>query len=114
MISSSTLYKLSKSDKIIQLLKDHYNLCDWDKVTEEDFYTCISTEIPETVMEDGKRIVQVNYWHGDATLEFKDTEDDSENWCAISFTVTDMENNYQQLKLFFNGEKEDKEQAQEA
>ena len=59
MISSSTLYKLSKSDKIIQLLKDHYNLCDWDKVTEEDFYTCISTEIPETVMEDGKRIVQV-------------------------------------------------------
>lgn len=33
MIGSVLLDKLSKSDKIIQLLKDHYNLCDWDKVT---------------------------------------------------------------------------------
>lgn len=114
MISSVLLDKLSKSDKIIQLLKDHYNLCDWDKVTEEYFYTCISTEIPETVMEDGKRIVQVNYWHGDATLEFQDTEDESENWCTISFTVNDIENIYNQLKLVLNGEKEDKEQTQEA
>ena len=114
MISSSTLDKLSKSDKIIRLLKDHYNLCDWDKVTDEDFYTCISTEIPETVIEDGKRIVQVNYWHGDATLEFQDTEGESENWCAITFTVNDIEDIYNQLMLVFNGEKEDKEQEQEA
>lgn len=114
MISSVLLDKLSKSDKIIQLLKDHYNLCDWDKVTKEDFYTCISTEIPETVMEDGKRIVQVNYWHGDATLEFQDTEYESENWCAITFTVNDIEDIYNQLKLVLNDEKEDKEQAQEA
>ena len=112
MISSSILYKLSESDKIIHLLKDHYNLCDWDKVKLKDFDTCIVTEIPETVMEDGKRIVQVNYWHGDATLEFQDTEDESENWCA--FTVNDIENIYNQLMLVFNGEKEDKEQAQEA
>lgn len=114
MISSVLLDKLSKSDKIIQLLKDHYNLCDWDKVTDEDFYTCISTEIPETVIEDGKRIVQVNYWHGDATLEFQDTEGESENWCAITFTVNDIEDIYNQLKLVLNDEKEDKEQAQEA
>ena len=114
MISSVLLDKLSKSDKIIHLLKDHYNLCDWDKVTEEDFYTCISIEIPETVIEDGKRIVKVNYWHGDATLEFQDTEDESENWCAITFTVNDIEYIYNQLKLVLNDEKEDKEQAQEA
>ena len=111
MISSSTLDKLPKINKIIYLLKDHYNLCDWDKVTKEDFYTCISTEIPETVMEDGKRIVQVNYWHGDAILEFQDTKDESESFFA--FTVNDIENLYNQLKLVFNGEKEDKEQAQE-
>lgn len=114
MISSVLLDKLSKSDKIIHLLKDHYNLCDWDKVTEEDFYTCISIEIPETVIEDGKRIVKVNYWHGDATLEFQDTEDEGENWCAITFTVNDIEYIYNQLKLVLNDEKEDKEQAQEA
>lgn len=114
MISSVLLDKLSKIDKIIQLFKDHYNLCDWDNVTEEDFYTCISTEIPETVMEDGKHITKVNYWHGDATLEFQDTEDESENWCTFVFTVNDIESIYQQLKLVFNGEKEDKEQAQEA
>lgn len=114
MISSSTLDKLSKSDKIIRLLKDHYNLCDWDNVTDEDFYTCISTEIPETVMEDGTHITQVNYWHGDATLEFQDTEYESENWCAITFTVNDIEDIYNQLKLVLNDEKEDKEQAQEA
>ena len=114
MISSVLLDKLSKSDKIIHLLKDHYNLCDWDKVTVEDFYTCISIEIPETVIEDCKRIVKLNYWHGDATLEFQDTEDESENWCAITFTVNDIEYIYNQLKLVFNGEKEDKEQAQEA
>ena len=114
MISSVLLDKLSKSDKIIHLLKDHYNLCDWDKVTEEDFYTCISIEIPETVIEDGKRIVKVNYWHGDATLEFQDTEDESENLCSITFTVNDIEYIYNQLKLVLNDEKEDKEQAQEA
>lgn len=114
MISSSTLDKLSESDKIIHLLKDHYNLCDWDKVKLKDFDTCIVTEIPETVMEDGTHITQVNYWHGDATLEFQDTEGESENWCAITFTVNDIEDIYNQLKLVFNGEKEDKEQAQEA
>ena len=114
MISSVLLDKLSKSDKIIHLLKDHYNLCDWDKVKLKDFNTCIVTEIPETVMEDGTHITQVNYWHGDATLEFQDTEDESENWCAITFTVNDIEYIYNQLKLVFNGEKEDKEQAQEA
>lgn len=65
-------------------------------------------------MEDGKRIVQVNYWHGDATLEFQDTEYESENWCAITFTVNDIVNIYNQLKLVLNDEKEDKEQAQEA
>lgn len=114
MISSSTLDKLPKINKIIYLLKDHYNLCDWDKVTKEDFYTCISTEIPETVMEDGKHITQVNYWHGDATLIFQDTADESRNWCASAFSVNDIENIYQQLKLVLNDEKEDKEQAQEA
>lgn len=114
MISSSTLDKLLESDKIIHLLKDHYNLCDWDKVKLKDFDTCIVTEIPETVMEDGTHITQVNYWHGDATLEFQDTEGESENWCAITFTVNDIEDIYNQLKLVFNGEKEDKEQAQEA
>lgn len=114
MISSVLLDKLSKSDKIIHLLKDHYNLCDWDKVKLKDFDTCIVTEIPETVMEDGTHITQVNYWHGDATLEFQDTEGESENWCAITFTVNDIEDIYNQLKLVFNGEKEDKEQAQEA
>lgn len=114
MISSVLLDKLSKSDKIIHLLKDHYNLCDWDKVKLKDFDTCIVTEIPETVMEDGTHITQVNYWHGDATLEFQDTEGESENWCAITFTVNDIENIYNQLMLVFNGEKEDKEQAQEA
>lgn len=114
MISSSTLDKLSESDKIIHLLKDHYNLCDWDKVKLKDFDTCIVTEIPETVMEDGTHITQVNYWHGDATLEFQDTEGESENWCAITFTVNDIEDIYNQLMLVFNGEKEDKEQAQEA
>ena len=114
MISSSTLDKLSKSDKIIRLLKDHYNLCDWDKVTDEDFYTCISTEIPETVIEDGKRIVQVNYWHGDATLEFQDTEGEGGNWGAITCTVNDIKDIYKQLMLVFDGEKADKEQAQEA
>lgn len=114
MISSSTLDKLSESDKIIHLLKDHYNLCDWDKVKLKDFDTCIVTEIPETVMDDGTHITQVNYWHGDATLEFQDTEGESENWCAITFTVNDIEDIYNQLKLVFNGEKEDKEQAQEA
>ena len=114
MISSVLLDKLSKSDKIIHLLKDHYNLCDWDKVKLKDFNTCIVTEIPETVMEDGTHITQVNYWHGDATLEFQDTEGESENWCAITFTVNDIENIYNQLMLVFNGEKEDKEQAQEA
>ena len=113
MISSSTLDKLSESDKIIHLLKDHYNLCDWDKVKLKDFDTCIVTEIPETVMEDGTHITQVNYWHGDATLEFQDTEGESENWCAITFTVNDIEDIYNQLMLVFNGEKEDKEQAQE-
>lgn len=114
MISSVLLDKLSKSDKIIHLLKDHYNLCDWDKVKLKDFDTCIVTEIPETVMEDGTHITQVNYWHGDATLEFQDTEGESENWCAITFTVNDIEDIYNQLMLVFNGEKEDKEQAQEA
>lgn len=114
MISSSTLDKLSESDKIIHLLKDHYNLCDWDKVKLKDFDTCIVTEIPETVMEDGTHITQVNYWHGDATLEFQDTEGESENWCAITFTVNDIEDIYNQLKLILNDEKEDKEQAQEA
>lgn len=114
MISSSTLDKLSESDKIIHLLKDHYNLCDWDKVKLKDFDTCIVTEIPETVMEDGTHITQVNYWHGDATLEFQDTEGESENWCAITFTVNDIEDIYNQLKLVLNDEKEDKEQAQEA
>ena len=114
MISSSTLDKLSESDKIIHLLKDHYNLCDWDKVKLKDFATCIVTEIPETVMEDGTHITQVNYWHGDATLEFQDTEGESENWCAITFTVNDIEDIYNQLKLVLNDEKEDKEQAQEA
>lgn len=62
-------------------------------------------------MEDGTHITQVNYWHGDATLEFQDTEYESENWCAITFTVNDIEDIYNQLKLVFNGEKEDKEQA---
>ena len=114
MISSSTLDKLSESDKIIHLLKDHYNLCDWDKVKLKDFDTCIVTEIPETVMEDGTHITQVNYWHGDATLEFQDTEGESENWCAITFTVNDIEDIYSQLKFVLNDEKEDKEQAQEA
>ena len=112
MISSSTLDKLSESDKIIHLLKDHYNLCDWDKVKLKDFDTCIVTEIPETVMEDGTHITQVNYWHGDRTLEFQDITDESESFFA--FTVNDIEDIYNQLKLVFNGEKEDKEQAQEA
>ena len=111
MISSSTFNKLLKSDKIIYLLKDHYTLCSWNKVKLKDFDTCIVTEIPETVMDDGKRIVQVNYWHGDAILEFQDTKDESESFFA--FTVNDIENIYNQLKLVFNGEKEDKEQAQE-